>query len=397
MEKEQKAFLDIRYEREGFHNYMVLKTNWEIAEFEIQMINKQDDLRLLPVRCQDESLYYTVDGLQLLEDRMKQTTFSFLEFHTILESLIWTLNELEKYMLLSDSIVLDSKMLYVDSGKQNLYICYIPGYQGNIQNEFCSFMEFLMNRVNHLDDNLIVLIYGIYHITKEDNYSLAKVEEFLKQKRYLCKESSDLNITHSMEYEQSDTRDCKAQKEYASSLEPVVDNSSKSVISRISKSAIAKNDKSVITENNKDTISKASKNAISKTSKNTIIDNNKSAFAKANKNTITDNYENANAHHSKNAAINKESTITANSRILRYQMGKWKQQRVLYGTISCVMLIISLCLGENVWISGNLSSKNLFYACVIVLTGAIGSLVYSIMKIRSLRKHIFNIENGTFS
>ena len=326
MEKEQKAFLDIRYEREGFHNYMVLKTNWEIAEFEIQMINKQDDLRLLPVRCQDESLYYTVDGLQLLEDRMKQTTFSFLEFHTILESLIWTLNELEKYMLLSDSIVLDSKMLYVDSGKQNLYICYIPGYQGNIQNEFCSFMEFLMNRVNHLDDNLIVLIYGIYHITKEDNYSLAKVEEFLKQKRYLCKESSDLNIIHSMEYEQSDTRDCKAQKEYASSLEPVVDNSSKSVISRISK-----------------------------------------------------------------------STITANSRILRYQMGKWKQQRVLYGTISCVMLIISLCLGENVWISGNLSSKNLFYACVIVLTGAIGSLVYSIMKIRSLRKHIFNIENGTFS
>ena len=368
MEKEQKAFLNVSYEREGFHNYMVLQPNQKITEFEISMINRQQTCRLLPLSFQKESLYYTVDGLQLLEEQMKHITFSFSQFHALLESLIQTLKELEKYMLLADSIVLHPDILYMDADKSCLYLCYVPGYKGNIQKEFGSFMEFLMNRVNHLDDNLIVLIYGVYHITKEENYSLEKVEGFLQQKRHLIRNEETLD-----EYHTSQNREF-------GNIEQVYN------IEQVQNSKLMQSTKQV--QNTKQVQSTKQVQNSKQVQSSKHVQNTKQMQNGDNYTTV--------AGKENNEVCEMEQS-TPNSRILRYQMGKWRQQRVVYGMISSITFILSLYLCEKIWILGNVASKNLLYACIIVLLGAVGSFIYATVKIKDFKKHIINIENNTFS
>ena len=373
MEKELNQIFEIRYEREGFHNYMVLKPNQEVMEFEIQMINRQENGSLLPVRYQNDNLYYTVDGLQLLEERMKQTVLDFSEVYKILEALIQTLKELEQYMLLPDSVVLNSEMLYIDTTTKCLHLCYVPGYQGNIQKEFCALMEFLMNRVNHLDDNLVVLIYGVYHITKEDNYSLAKVEAFLKQKQHLLAKSN-LDMTNNLVDGRSLNHQTTEQNQTMKDYQHMGNSQTVKDYQPARNSQIVKNHQ-------------PARN--SQTVKN---------HQPARKSQIVKNHQPArNSQTVKDYQPAKNDQTTENSRILRYQMGKLRQQRVIYAVVSLVVFIVSLYMWEQVWIAGNIAVKNMFLASLIILLGATGSFGYSSIRIRNLKKHIINIEKESIS
>ena len=71
--------------------------------------------------------------------------------------------------------------VFLDADGQ-VYLCYVPGYEGNIQQEFCSFMEYLMKYIDHKEDNLVVLVYGIYHIVREQQYSLLAVRQFMEER-----------------------------------------------------------------------------------------------------------------------------------------------------------------------------------------------------------------------
>ena len=340
------GFVNVSYEREGFHNYMVIEPEEETIPFEITMINQQQNCELLPVSLRNECLYYNVDGKQLLEDAMKQKPLDYVETYHILDNLIQTLKNLEEYMLLADSIVLHPDLLYIDRTKQKLYVCYIPGYQGNIQKEFCGCMELLMSRLNHLEESLVVLVYGIYHITKQENYSLQKVEDFLLEKKPQLQETElpfqecsnvPNNITQlNREYGETERNSWQHHMAKMERLET-------------------------------DTIYEQKQNA--KDYDTSLIHTNEV----------------------KGEPDLAESNVTM--RMLRYQMGKCRQQRVLYGMIVIIMLCVIGYLGEEIWIVGKLYYKNIWYAACIVFVGAIGSFAFIIKKIHRLKKEIINVQN----
>lgn len=167
--------------QEGFATYLCVQAPEKGYSFEQQMIEHNRQLMLLSIQKREEEYYFEIQDkkefLTLFRERSNEYTF----IRTVLFGIITCLEQLDDYLLKPDSVMLMPETVFLDADGQ-VYLCYVPGYEGNIQQEFCSFMEYLMKYIDHKEDNLVVLVYGIYHIVREQQYSLLAVCQFMEER-----------------------------------------------------------------------------------------------------------------------------------------------------------------------------------------------------------------------
>lgn len=185
------GYMEVTYERDGFHNYMLIQPVYPLLEFEIKMIHQHPECGLLKMRQEQGKLLYEMQGLKTFAHIFAEQTVDFSLIWNLLNSIVIILETVEDYLLRADSIILEPDKIYLNRQKEIVNLCYIPGYSGNIQKQFCSFMEYLMQHMNHRDDELVVLVYGIYHLIREGNYSLSGLEQMLMERKPSEKRKSE--------------------------------------------------------------------------------------------------------------------------------------------------------------------------------------------------------------
>lgn len=167
--------------QEGFATYLCVQAPVNGYSFEQQMIERNRQLMLLLVQKREDEYYFEIQDkkefITLFKERSKEYDF----VRSVLFGVVTCLEQLQDYMLKPDSVMLTPETIFLDADGQ-VYLCYVPGYEGNIQKEFCAFMEYLMKYINHREDNLVVLVYGIYHIVREQQYSLLAVRQFMEER-----------------------------------------------------------------------------------------------------------------------------------------------------------------------------------------------------------------------
>lgn len=167
--------------QEGFATYLCVQAPEKGYSFEQQMIEHNRQLMLLSIQKREEEYYFEIQDkkefLILFRERSNEYTF----IRAVLFGIVTCLEQLDDYLLKPDSVMLMPETVFLDTDGQ-VYLCYVPGYEGNIQQEFCSFMEYLMKYIDHKEDNLVVLVYGIYHIVREQQYSLLAVRQFMEER-----------------------------------------------------------------------------------------------------------------------------------------------------------------------------------------------------------------------
>lgn len=167
--------------QEGFATYLCMQALEKGYSFEQQMIEHNRQLMLLTVQKREEEYYFEIqdkkDFLTLFEEKTNEYRF----IRTVLFGVVKCLEQLDDFLLKPDSVMLKPETIFLDANRE-VYLCYVPGYEGNIQQEFCAFMEYLMKYINHKEDRLVVLVYGIYHIVREQQYSLLAVRKFMEER-----------------------------------------------------------------------------------------------------------------------------------------------------------------------------------------------------------------------
>lgn len=167
--------------QEGFATYLCMQALEKGYSFEQQMIEHNRQLMLLTVQKREGEYYFEIqdkkDFLTLFEEKTNEYKF----IRTVLFGVVKCLEQLDDFLLKPDSVMLKPETIFLDADRE-VYLCYVPGYEGNIQQEFCAFMEYLMKYINHREDRLVVLVYGIYHIVREQQYSLLAVRKFMEER-----------------------------------------------------------------------------------------------------------------------------------------------------------------------------------------------------------------------
>lgn len=120
-----------------------------------------------------EELFYLLEKKQLQYSQIK----------VILLNLIQAILNGKEYLLYEDDFILDPQYIYLNPETNDILLCYLIGYNQKIMEQVSSFIEFLMNKVNYKDDKAVLLIYGLYKISKADGVTFYKLIEYLQEKK----------------------------------------------------------------------------------------------------------------------------------------------------------------------------------------------------------------------
>lgn len=183
--------MKVRYKREMRHNYLILDALEANADsFEIRMLERNAIDGILKFRIKQEE----ADSFFCYEITSKQPLSRLLEFSEIKREEISRLilgigsilNRIEPFLLQEGNILLEPDHIYIEPETYQVWLCYVPGYQGDFPKAMEKLLQFLLKKADHRDSDTVVLAYRLYQESQKDYYG---IEDLLKAVQESQKES----------------------------------------------------------------------------------------------------------------------------------------------------------------------------------------------------------------
>ena len=159
--------MDISYKRELNHSYLILKNENQqaLSDYPAKMLFSNSIKGLLPCvpRLIDGGtfLYYEITSRQSLSQIYETKKFNSNDLKALFEALLNTITCMEDYLLDADLLLLSPDYIYQDF-ESSFYFCCFPLEPAPSDKDFVSLTEYLLPKINHEDNNAVLLGYGLY-------------------------------------------------------------------------------------------------------------------------------------------------------------------------------------------------------------------------------------------
>ena len=158
-----------------------------INEFDERLILKKKLPGLIPVeRCFMDGrgeYWYQITGKQSLDTycRLQDVSVAFIE--QVILSVCSEIEILEWNLLDINCLQLEPELVYISNQTQEVLFCVYPENTQDISLGFQQLMEYLLTRIDHKDEEMVRLGYGIYEKTLREGYNILDIREFIVQRR----------------------------------------------------------------------------------------------------------------------------------------------------------------------------------------------------------------------
>ncbi len=159
--------MDISYKRELNHSYLILKNENQqaLSDYPAKMLFSNSIKGLLPCASRlidgETSLYYEITSRQSLSQIYETKKFNSTDLKSLFEALLNTITCMEDYLLDADLLLLSPDYIYQDF-ESAFYFCCFPLESAPSGKDFVSLTEYLLPKINHEDNNAVLLGYGLY-------------------------------------------------------------------------------------------------------------------------------------------------------------------------------------------------------------------------------------------
>lgn len=170
------------YKKDLKRSYLILEgTEGEQEDYQIAMLKGnqipgilETDVRYIDNRSH---YYYDISGKISLASLYEKRHLSMEDMKQLVCSLLHTLRALQKYMLESNSILLEPE--YIFCREESVFFCYYPSCEKESGEAFHELTEFFIRQVDGKDEEGVHLAYTLHKATMEDNYSIEQIVEEL--------------------------------------------------------------------------------------------------------------------------------------------------------------------------------------------------------------------------
>lgn len=182
------------YKRDMNHNYLVLHEDVELdtSSYQVRMLVGNVIPSLL--KCQFHGVdgnivfHYDITSKQSVSVIYEQKLLHENDLRLLFGSFVKVMEQMSEYLLNPGQVLLQPDYMYMDVEKKEIFFCYLPGTGKEIKEQFQFLMEYILPRIDHEDEGAVVLGYGIYRRSMEDNFRLEYVkEELYRQREYAVK------------------------------------------------------------------------------------------------------------------------------------------------------------------------------------------------------------------
>lgn len=185
------------YKRELNSSYFILEE--QVMEgtqyYQMKMVTENKISHLLPVSIHhfngENQFYYDISGKQTLACIFERREIEAGQLVQILSGLSKALTELENYLLDENYLCLEPEYMYINVNTEQLYLCFYPFEETDFCQGIQKLSEYLLNHINHQDEQTVNMGYQLYRLTREDNFVFLQiVEEILQENENSEKEEA---------------------------------------------------------------------------------------------------------------------------------------------------------------------------------------------------------------
>lgn len=118
---------------------------------------------------------YDITSRRSLEQLLEYKSLNYGLLLMILNSFDQACIQTEDFMMTENDILLEPEFIFTDHNLEHMFYCYLPGNQEDICLQFKGFMEYLLQYVDHKDEQAVQLAYGVYQRVVEERTALHHV------------------------------------------------------------------------------------------------------------------------------------------------------------------------------------------------------------------------------
>ena len=153
--------------------------------YQMKMVTENNISHLLPVSVHnfngENQIYYDISGKQTLTCIFEKREIEAEQIMQILSGLSKALLELESYLLEENYLCLDPEYMYMNVNAEQLYLCFYPFEETDFSQSIQKLSEYLLNHINHQDEQAVAIGYQLYRLTREDNFVFIQIAEEILQ------------------------------------------------------------------------------------------------------------------------------------------------------------------------------------------------------------------------
>lgn len=179
--------MKISYRREMKRNYLIVEPEavWRPGyEYQILLTNKIEGLLPFSVMQTDERVrfYYEITSRQPLDRLLEGRNITAAEIKLLVFGIAAILEQLDRFLLNENSILLQPEYIYVEPDRFRLRLCLVPGQSREFCQEYGKLLEYLLGHVDHQDQDCVILAYGLYQETRKENYGITDILKLMQKK-----------------------------------------------------------------------------------------------------------------------------------------------------------------------------------------------------------------------
>ncbi|WP_125141441.1 DUF6382 domain-containing protein [Clostridium transplantifaecale] len=171
--------MEVRYQREVNHNYMILDAPGQGGGYECRMLAANTIKGLLKFRVRQyeekREFYYEITSKQPLKRLLEQRKISGGELRSLLLGISAVTVKIEEFLLKEEQLLLDPDFIYIDPDSFAVYLCLLPGYSCNFPEVLSGLLQYLLEKINHQDREGVVMAYNLYQESLRENYGMANL------------------------------------------------------------------------------------------------------------------------------------------------------------------------------------------------------------------------------
>ena len=138
--------MEIRYQREIRHNYLIIKIEREEDEYESRMAEENSVNGFLPLSVKEQGrereLYYEITSRQPLSRMVERKAMRGEELRHLILGIAGAVEEMGKYLLGEEHILLEPDFIYIEPQNYTISLCFVPGYRGSFPDALGKLTEY---------------------------------------------------------------------------------------------------------------------------------------------------------------------------------------------------------------------------------------------------------------
>lgn len=173
------------YKRDMNHNYLILYGEDEINtdSYQVRMLVGNVIPSLLKCRIQGMDgrflVYFDITSKQALSVLYEEKKMGVEDLRLIFGDFVKAMEDAAEYLMNPGQFIISPEYIYTDIEKQEIYFCMMPGYEKDIKEQFQFLTEYILPKIDHQDQDAVILGYGVYKRAMEDSFHLEHIKEEL--------------------------------------------------------------------------------------------------------------------------------------------------------------------------------------------------------------------------